>query len=224
MELGVSAVSEKVRKVKRTGMSENSDDDTEIQRSRPRTPAARRPPPPDEGTNGGILSASEAVLNLLSNLEKRLETCNSVYTLATNVSLARDKERELAEATLMEALHDFESRLAAMESALDSIPHVVKRTVEKEFSHLNTHGKVQELLLSLTTTVDSRLTELETAVAQRAQLHTKSIKAAKRELALIQVTPRDNASVDELASAVAELTQKQNALAQLLDGVRSGGR
>jgi hypothetical protein len=205
-------------------MSEISDDETEIQRGRQRTPAARAPQQPDEATNGGIRSANEAVLNLLANLEKRLETCNSVYTLATNVSLARDKERECAEATLMDALHDFEARLAAIESALDNLPHGVKRAVEKEFSHLNTQGKVQELLLSLTTTVDSRLTELETAVTQRTQLHARSIKAAKRELALIQVTPRDHASVDELASAVADLTQKQNALGQLLDGVRSARR
>jgi DNA repair exonuclease SbcCD ATPase subunit len=168
-----------------------------------------------------VLSASDTMGHLIHNLEKRLETCNSVYNLATNVSVVRDKERESAENTLRETLSALDARVTAIETALDSIPRAVKRAVEREFARQNTEGKVQELHTSMVTAVEARIAELESAILQRNQLHSKSLKSAKRELSAIEATPYDHGPVSALALAVADLAQKQTSLSQLLDSLQT---
>jgi hypothetical protein len=195
-------------------MSAKSDDDAELQHSRPTRSILKGRS--DPGSSEAVLSAGESIDGAISNLEKRLVTCSSVYSLAASVCTVRDKDREAAQDDLRAALEALDRRITLIEGTLSSIPAIVKNAVAREFSRHGQSGQIEKMVADASDEVNARLDQLHELMAQREQRYAKALKSVRRELSLIRTQPRDTSVIRELESAVADLMQKQTALNSML--------
>jgi chromosome segregation ATPase len=204
----------RILNVWKPSMSDSPDDEAEWHHLRPMESISREGSGQVSGDT--VLSAGESIESAISNLEKRLATCGSVYSLAASVASVRDKDREGAQDKVRGALEALDRRITTIENTLSSIPAAIKKAVARELSRQNQSGGIERMIAEASDDANARFDQLRELMVQREQNHAKALKGVRRELSLIRTQPSDTSVVRALEVAVADLMQKQTALNSML--------
>lgn len=169
---------------------------------------------------GELVSLSDTVTNAISNLEKRLATCSGIYSLATNATEIRERERQMNNKIMEESLNLLDRRITLIEETIDKIPEVVQKIVEQEFEEQNLEVKYQSVLSQFIEEMDLQINELDAAIDAKFNAQMKSMKGIKKEMASDSSITRDNAAYDEIEASLKELGSRQLALTDIYNKLR----
>ena len=169
---------------------------------------------------GELVSLSDTVTSSISNLEKRLATCSGIYSLATNATEIRERERLANNKIMEDSLNQLDERITVIEETIDKIPEVVQKIVEQEFEEQNLEVQYQSLVQQFLDEMDLQINELNAAMDTRFDAQNKTIKGIRKDFSTISATPRENASYDEIESSLSEISARQSALNDILGKLR----
>lgn len=168
-----------------------------------------------------LLSLSNTISHSIENLEKRLETCDGIYKLATNANSIRDKERENQVQTTQKLLESFENRLSQAEETIENIPNMVKNAVSAEYAKNEFNNRIQQMLEFFITEMNDQMDSLEQSITAKDKLKVKSIKTVKKSLTLIQTTPKDDSIISDLEEQVSSLKKTQQTMSDVFNAIQA---
>lgn len=175
----------------------------------------------DQSMDLELLSLSNTVTHSIENLEKRLETCNGIYKLATNTNSIRDKERENQFQASQKLLESFENRLSQAEETIENIPEMIKEAVSIEYSKNEFNLKIQQMLDIFITEMNDQMDSLEQSITAKDKIKMKNIKSVKKSLALIQTSPKDDSIITDLEVQVENLKKTQQKMTDVFNSLQS---
>ena len=175
----------------------------------------------DEKIDLGVITLSNTISQAVSNLEKRLDTCEGVYKLAMNTNAVREKEREIQLQVTQKLLDSFESRLSKVEETLDKIPDTVKETINNEYAKNEFNDKMQKMLEAFITEMNDQMDALEQSISINIKNKQKNIKSVRRNLTLIQTAPKDDSTLIELEDQIANLKRSQQTMTDIFSSLQT---
>ncbi|OHT02323.1 hypothetical protein TRFO_07141 [Tritrichomonas foetus] len=168
-----------------------------------------------------VMSLSNTISHAVSNLEKRLETCDGIYKLATNTNSVRDREREMQSQSMTTLLESFDNRLTQVEETLDRIPEIVRETISTEYAKNDFNAKMQKMLDDFITEMNDQMDLLEQSMTSREKAKQKSMKNVKRTLALITTAPKDDSAITSLEDQLQSLKRSQQAMTEVFNSLQA---
>lgn len=175
----------------------------------------------DQSMDLEFFSLSNTVSHSIENLEKRLDTCNGIYKLATNTNSIRDRERENQVQASQKLLESFEDRLSKAEETIENIPNMVKDAVSAEYSKNKFNLRIEQMLEIFVTEMNDQMDALEQMITTKDKLKMKNIKSVKKSLILIQSSPKDDSIITDLEAQVSSLKKTQQKMTDVFNAIQS---
>lgn len=167
-----------------------------------------------------LFSFSNTMTHAITNLEKRIDTCDDIYRLATTTNQVREKERESQVAATEQLLNSFEKRLSHVEEVLNNIPNAIKEIIADEHAKNDFQKTIQALIDQYIKETNDQMDLLEQAIVTQEKLKQKNMKTVKRDLTLLKTIPKDDSDITDLENQMVSLKNSQRTLTDIFNSVQ----
>ncbi|EAX96536.1 hypothetical protein TVAG_256760 [Trichomonas vaginalis G3] len=177
-------------------------------------------PPPVSGQFSSLLSSASIMNHNLENLESRVNTCNSVYKLATDTNEIRQKEQTQHINNIQEFLNNLESRLAHIETYLKELPERVHTEAAKQIQAKSNFEDMKMLVEMMDRELSDRFDNLENIIEENDKIMTKTYKKLKNEMDQIGSIQKNEIEVGEIQNQLNMIEQKNKQMRSMVETLK----
>ena len=187
---------------------------------------SKGPPGLSQSLHASSLNASTSILvdNISSriiSIEERLNTCDSIYRLATQSNTAREKEKREQFQVFIDKANEIDQQISRIDAKANSLDILIQNLVHKEVEEYNKVNesipKVEKAILQL----NNRLDTIQTQFLEGSKRSQKELKKLKLETQMARTQTKDDGRVDEVIAQLSEIKRRQMAMFDLLNTLRS---
>lgn len=204
-------------------MSNSSDEHDEVppQSPFPATPKNSQSQKSQTYFDQNLFNSTDSLMNTITNLEQRLQTCESVYKLAAESNTIRERERTFNQQLLDQLLKNIDSRIMQIEDTVHELPVTIKQYIMKEFAQRDIKGKVDAIISEFSQQMDEQLSNIESIMQQTDKKNAKNLKKIKLEASILQSSNKNDESVwDDIEQRMNEVKQRQNQINSMIEEIQ----
>lgn len=197
-------------------MSQFSDEGTSIMNPSPIKKTQRM--------HSDFLDNSSAFTQSMSNLEKRLQTCDSIYKLGIEANTIREKEHASQVIAIQQLLEQYDKRITTIENKIEGIKDSIQSFVDEEFKKSNPNLTKEQILQQFQESIDNQFEQLQQMIDAECSYEQGTLKKMNRNLVLLKTTPKDESSYDEIEDQLHEVQKQQVALTDILNQMKNNNQ
>ena len=163
----------------------------------------------------------EGIANQISRIEERLNACDSLYRLATQTNIVREKERREKFQSLTAYLKSLDQRITSLEEKVNVVPKLIKKYVTEEMKEYDNSKQTATLLQEAQKRIMDRIEIIEKQFASSMKKSQKDLKRLKIDSQLVQSQPESDDRIEDVAAQIAEMKRRQTLMFDLLNAMRS---
>ena len=168
-----------------------------------------------------FLSTSALIHRNVENLESRVNTCNSIYKLATDTNEMRQKEQAQQIKNIEDYLKSLESRVEAMEKYLDDLPDKIRVEAKKDIERKNIYGEIEKQINTFDDEFEKRFDALEMIIQENNKQNAKKYKKIRTDIELLANPESNEIEVEGFRDQLHEIDQKNKQLKSMADALKA---
>lgn len=177
-------------------------------------------PPPAATQFSTMLSSATFINHNLDNLESRVNTCNSVYKLATETNDIRQKEQTQHLNNVQDFLANLENRISHIETYLRELPGRVREEATKSIQMHSNYNELKLLVDAMDKEMNDRFDTLESIIQENDKIMNKTYKKIRNEMDNLSVSKTSVIKVDEFEGQLNNIEQKNRQMRTMVDSLR----
>lgn len=157
---------------------------------------------------GSFLTTTTLVNRNVENLESRMNTCDSIYKLASETNEIREKERIDRLRHLEHFLMDLDKRIDHIDKFIETIQ---KNAKEQATKYINTNSKyveIENIIKTFTEDMNEKLDSVVKAINDNDIYVEKTIKKIKEEIKGYTLIEGNNEVVSSLREGIREISAR----------------
>ena len=171
--------------------------------------------------NGSTSIVVDNIYNRINSVEEKLNSCDSIYRLATQANTTTDKQKREQFQSFVNKANEIDSRISRIDGRTLSIDQIIRETVHNEMEKFNKANEMNSQINKATKELTDRLTEIEAQYIDNSKKSNKEMKKLKIEVQMAKTNQKQDGRVDEIVAQLSELKRRQTMMLELLTAFQS---
>lgn len=186
---------------------------------------SRGPPGLSQSLHASSLNASTSYIvdNISSkilSIEERLNTCDSIYRLATQSNTAREKEKREQFQVFIDKANQIDQQISKIDEKTNSLDLMIQNMVHKEVEEYNKINETNSKVETAISQLNNRLDTIQVQFLEGSKKSQKEIKKLKLEIQMSKAQKQDDGRIDEIIAQLSEIKRRQMSMLDLLNTFR----
>lgn len=186
---------------------------------------SKGPPGLSQSLHASSLNASTSYIvdnisSKIMSIEERLNTCDSIYRLATQSNTAREKEKREQFQVFIDKANEIDQQISRIDAKTNSLDLLIQNLVHKEVEEYNKINETTSKVENAITQLNNRLDTIQVQFLEGSKKSQKDLKKLKLETQLAKTQKHDDGRVDEIMAQLSEIKRRQMSMLDLLNTLR----
>lgn len=186
---------------------------------------SRGPPGLSQSLHASSLNASTSYIvdNISSkilSIEERLNTCDSIYRLATQSNTAREKEKREQFQVFIDKANQIDQQISKIDEKTNSLDLMIQNMVHKEVEEYNKINETNSKVETAISQLNNRLDTIQVQFLEGSKKSQKEMKKLKLEIQMSKAQKQDDGRIDEIIAQLSEIKRRQMSMLDLLNTFR----
>ncbi|KAK8852765.1 hypothetical protein M9Y10_017755 [Tritrichomonas musculus] len=183
---------------------------------------SKGPPGGSQSLHASSLNASTSILvdNISSrivSIEEKLNTCDSIYRLATQSNTAREKEKREQFQIFIDKANEIDQKISKIDGKSNSLDVLIQNLVHKEVEEYNKVNELNSNVDIAISQLNKRLDTIQTQFLEGSKRSQKEMKKLKIETHMAKTQTKDDGRLDEIIAQLSEIKRRQMTMLDLLN-------